>query len=512
MDRGSSAVPAEKPSASAEHLRGSSLLLAGRFIALGLGLVTEVALVRILSKADYGILALGLAIVGIGATAAALGLDKTSGRFIPIYEERGQSARVIGGVAMIVLMVGAVATLLVAALHGFQDLIPASVVEPGGAMSVVLIMAALIPAYALISVGLHLLTVFARPSEIFLRRYVAAPGLELVAVVLALVLAGEVRLVAAGYVLAALATLVIYAAAIVRRLAERDLFHQLSWASVVGTGREMLPFALPLMSTDLVFVLRSALLVVVLQAFSGPVEVAEYRAVMPIVQQNMIVLQTFAFLFTPLAARVYARGDHAAVHGLYWRSALWIALMTYPIFLGSFSLAQPVTEFLFGERYASSGPIMSILAVGFYLNAAVGLNGLTLRIYGRVRYIVMADLSSAAIGLGLSLVLIQVAGAVGAAISFSATLLAQNLLYQIGLRRIGILGRRDLGMLRIYATLGLGAIGLLIFQTATSAPLPVGVGLVGVIALGIVYRYRELLDVADVFPELSAWLRFPRRR
>ena len=497
--------------ASVDHLRGSSLLLAGRFIALGLGLATEVALVRILSKADYGILALGLAVVGIGATLAALGLDKSAGRFIPIYEERSQSDRVIGSVAMIVLAVGAVAGILVAAVHGFRDAIPPSVIEPGGAMNVVLILAALIPAYALISVGLNLLTIFARPREIFVRRYVAAPGLELLAVVIALALSGDVRLVAVGYVVAAFATLAIYGAAVAQRLADRGLYSEFSWASVATTGREMLAFSLPLMSTDLVFVLRSALLVVVLQAFSGPVQVADYRAVMPIAQQNMIVLQTFTFLFTPLAARFYARGDHAAVHDLYRRDALWIALVTYPIFLASFSLAQPVTEFLFGERYASSGPIMSILAVGLYLNAAVGLNGLTLRIYGRVRYIVIADLCSAAIGLALSLVLIQVAGAVGAAIGFSATLLAQNAFYQFGLWQIGLLGRRDVGTLNIYATLVLGATGLLLFQTVTSAPLPLGVALVALIALGIVYRYRTQLQVTDVFPELNA-RPFTRRR
>jgi O-antigen/teichoic acid export membrane protein len=497
-------APGATTTSTVEHLRGSSLLLAGRFVALGLGLATEVALVRVLSKADYGILALGLAIVGIGATLAALGLDKSAGRFIPMYEERGHADRVIGSVAMIVLAVGAVAAILVLAVLGLRDAIPPSVVEPGRPMSVVLILASLIPAYALISVGLNLLTIFARPSQIFVRRYVVAPGLELLAVVIALVLAGDVRLVAAGYVLAAAATLAIYAAAVARQLADRGLFGHLSWASVFITGREMLPFALPLMSTDLVFVLRSALLVVVLQAFSGPVQVAEYRAVMPIAQQNMIVLQTFTFLFTPLAARAYARGDNAGVHDLYSRSALWIALMTYPVFLASFSLAQPVTEFLFGERYASSAPIMSILAVGFYLNAAAGLNGFTLRIFGRVRYIVIADLCSAAIGLGLSLLLIQVAGAVGAAIGFSTTLLAQNALYQFGLWRIGVLSRRDVGMLTVYATLLLGAIGLLLFQAASSAPLPVGVALVALIGLAIIHRYRAQLRVTDVFPELSA--------
>src|SRR5437660_680375 len=72
-----------------QHIRGSSLLLGGRFIALALALVTETALVRLLSKTDYGSLAFALSVVAIGGTAAALGLDKSAGRFVPIYEEEG---------------------------------------------------------------------------------------------------------------------------------------------------------------------------------------------------------------------------------------------------------------------------------------------------------------------------------------------------------------------------------------------------------------------------------------
>ena len=138
------------------------------------------------------------------------------------------------------------------------------------------------------------------------------------------------ELVAVAYVVASAATLVVYAVTLLRLLARRRLLGELRPRIMVETAREIFPFTLPLMSTDVVFVLRTSLLIVALQALSGSVAAAEYRAVVPIAQQNTVVLDTFAFLFVPLAARLFARRDTAGLHDLYWRSAVWVSVMNFP--------------------------------------------------------------------------------------------------------------------------------------------------------------------------------------
>ena len=104
--------------------------------------------------------------------------------------------------------------------------------------------------------------------------------------------------------------------------------------------------------------------------------------------------------FTPLAARMFARHDREGINQLYWQTAIWIAVLSFPLFALTFSLADPLTVTLFGERYEGSAVYLSLLALGYYFNAALGFNGLTLKVYGRLRYIVtiniLAALSSAA--------------------------------------------------------------------------------------------------------------------
>src|SRR4051812_46835245 len=488
-----------------QHIRGSSLLLGGRFVSLALALVTETALVRLLSKTDYGALAFALSVVAIGGTAAALGLDKSAGRFVPIYEEEGRSDRVMSSIATMTAAMLLAGLALMVPLLLLGDRLPEELVGRGETLVLVLFVAALIPLSALSSLAVALLTIFIPPRALLFQRYVFAPGIKLLAIGAALVLSDSVELVAVAYVFSAAAALALYSATLVRILWRRRLLTQVRPPLMAHTAREIIPFTLPLMSTDVVFVLRTSLLIVALQAISGSIAAAEYRAVVPLAQQNTVVLDTFAFLFVPLAARLFARRDTAGVHDLYWRSAVWVAVMNFPVFAASFALAQPITVLLYGEQYASSGPVLAVLALGFYANAALGFNGITLRVYGRVRFLVLAELVSVAAGIALAVLLITAGGAVGAAVAFLATMILQNVLYQFGLYRIGLLRRSDAGLLWVYVLIMLGALGLFALQSVTGMPLLVGLAVAFALWMGIIFLTRDHLRIAETFPELAVF-------
>ena len=98
-------------------------------------------------------------------------------------------------------------------------------------------------------------------------------------------------------------------------------------------------------------------------------------------------------------------------------------------------MASPLTVGMFGERYHGSGTILALLSLGYYCNAALGFNGLTLRVYGLVRYVVVISAIAAAVNVALNLVLIPLHGAIGAGIATAVTMIAHNVLKQAGLRR-----------------------------------------------------------------------------
>jgi O-antigen/teichoic acid export membrane protein len=165
------------------------------------------------------------------------------------------------------------------------------------------------------------------------------------------------------------------------------------------------------------------------------------------------------------------------------------------------SLAEPLTTLLFGPRYADAGAVLAILAVGHYVNAALGFNALTLRVQGAVRLIVAVDVASAIANIVASLILIGRFGALGAAIATSGTLVLQNVLYQAGLVSgpIGWPERRALG---VYVQLAIVALALLVIQSLLQLPFLVGALVAGAASLLVVGLNRATLQLDVYFPEL----------
>jgi O-antigen/teichoic acid export membrane protein len=137
------------------------------------------------------------------------------------------------------------------------------------------------------------------------------------------------------------------------------------------------------------------------------------------------------------------------------------------------------------------------------VNSALGFNGFTLRVYGRVRYLVAIEAVSAVVGIVLGFFLIREAGAIGAAFSFLISMVLQNVLYQAGLRRIGLLRRSDIRLIPTYVLIGATALALFVVQSITGMPLVVGIPVALALWGLVVYVNREHLQIAATFPELA---------
>jgi O-antigen/teichoic acid export membrane protein len=491
--------------ATRTHLRGSSILFAGRLISLGVNFATQVLIVRYLSKADFGAFAYGLSLVTMGQAISVLGLDKAVSRFLPMYDEERAYPKLFGALLLAGGTVLALGAAFIAFAFGFHSLIGGRVGDTGAAATVLLILILLSPIQALDDVLMGTFAVFSKPRAIFFRKYVLAPGLRLLAIALVIALHSDVRALAVGYVLAGAVGVGVYGAVLVTTLRSEGLLAHFHPRSIRLPAREIYAFALPLVLVDLLTVVMNTSNVVMLGHFGDAREVADYRVVQPAAHLNMLVMTSFTLLFTPLAARLFARGDRAGVQELYWRTAVWLAVCSFPIFAATFALSHSITVALFGERYAASAVILALLAVGYYFSAALGFNGLTLRVFGLVRYTVAISVAAAIVNVAVNLVLIPRHGAVGAGVGTCATLVVYNVLKQAGLRRAGI-PMFDRRHARVYAVLA-GATALLLAVAKGLDPgLTASIALVAATSAAVVALTRRSLRVADIFPEL---LRIP---
>jgi O-antigen/teichoic acid export membrane protein len=440
----------------------------------------------------------------MGASAIHLGLDKALPRLVPIYLERNDVARVFGSIWLVTTTTAGLGLAIVLLLHGFREVIGGNLVADSRAMSLLLVLIALSPLQAYTTILEKLVAVFAGAKDIFIRRHIVGPGMKLLVVITIVIAAGDVYMLAYGYLAGAVIGIWLYATILVRQWRKQDVLHYLRLSNITLPAREVFAFGLPLYCTQLSVLLRTALPVLLLEYFRTTAAVADYRAVVSIAGLNLVVYDAFYLLFVPAASRMYARADAEGISDMFWKTARWIVVLTLPIFLVTFSLAEPITVLLFGAEYVGAGVLLAILAAGQFIHAALGFNAAALRVHGKLRMILLAELLATAAAVVLALVLIPRYGAVGAAVSTAVTVVLHNVFNHASLW-FGRTGIRlfEWEFLRLYGLTVTVAIAMLAVHRYLAPPVAVGIALAALSSLVVLRVARRELDVEATFPELG---------
>ena len=485
-----------------DHMRGSALLVLGRVLAMFIGMATTVILVRALTKSEYGAFEFALTLASAGRILLSLGQGRLLSRFMAAYEEQRDYPRMFGAMFLAAGTIVATSIPTILLLFLFADALLGSTIEADAGVRAVLILIFVAPMEALDQVFVSLFAVFSKPRAIFFRKHLLAPGLRFLVVLLLALTGSGITFLAVGYVVASLLGLLLYVGLLVGALRERDLIKEFNPRKVVLPFRAVFEFSLPLITGELTLLSMKMGGVIVLALYHPITEVADYRVVFGTARLNTAITASFATLFLPTIARLYARGDLRGLRHSYWHTAAFVAVFTFPIFALTGPMAPVTTVALFGEKYAGSGVILSILACGYYFNVVLGFNVYALQVAGRIRFLVLVNLVIAVLNLGLSFALAPRFSGVGVAVANCTALVVQNLMNQWMLRRsipTGWVGRE---CWMAYSLIVGGTALLWAIQVLASPRIVTSVLLAAVVSLAILYGSQRALHFGDTFPEL----------
>ncbi|MFQ5652425.1 MAG: flippase [bacterium] len=488
------------------QIRGSSLLLAGRFISTGLNFVAQVLIVRQLTQADYGAWTYALSVVAFFHGISTLGLRRGITRFIPIYHEREEYDKLFGTICMVLITIVVTGVVIVGSLHLFPEMLTRLINDKDQPIFVILILVFMVPVEAMDGLLIALFASFASPKAIFFRNHILAPGLKLAVVVMLVLFNSTVLFLAYGWLAANVFGVLIYVGMMLKMMQKRGFFAHLNLKTMIMPAKEVFSFTIPLMTSDLVSIVMHSADTLILGYFFDTTEVARYRVILPAAHFNKIVMTSFALLYTPLAARLFAKNDFHGINDLYWRTAIWMSVLSFPVFALTFSLAQPLTVLLYEARYESSWVFLSMISFAYYFNVVLGFNGLTLKVLGKIRYVVLINLAATLLNVLLVFILIPRFGAMGAAIGTSVAMIIHNILKQAGLKRAAGLRLFEWQYLSFYLIIAAGGLGMLLVQYFLAASIYVAVPTAALVSLVILLISRKKLNVQETFPEL---LRFP---
>src|SRR5574339_212868 len=269
-------VPARQ--ATRKHLRGSTLLLVGRIIAMATNFAVQVLIVRYLSKSDYGAFAYAMSLVSLGSSLAVFGMDKTVTRFLPIYQEKGEQSKLFGSLILILTTILSVSFFLVLLVFGLQGWLAGAYLHDQQTVKILLLVILLVPVQAFDSVLVGMLAIFAKPGAIFLRRYILGPGLKLLVVLLLVFLGLNVYFLSIGFVISGTFGVTLYSAILLRELRNQDLWKHAGARKIQLPLKEIFGFSLPLLTANFVYMMRSQLVIVLLEYFHNTRDIADFRA------------------------------------------------------------------------------------------------------------------------------------------------------------------------------------------------------------------------------------------
>jgi O-antigen/teichoic acid export membrane protein len=203
-----------------------------------------------------------------------------------------------------------------------------------------------------------------------------------------------------------------------------------------------------------------------------------------------------------MTARLHARDDHDGVRETYWHTSHVLAVSTFPVFVMTTVFADTTTVTLFGEKYASAGPVLLALSLGFYASVAMGFNTYVLQVYGRLRFLVLSNVGVAVASLGLAFALTPQYGATGAAWASGSTLVLQNVVNQAVLMRTLSPGGDRMQHVLPYVVIAAATVVLVVVRVVVDPGFVVALVACALAALVVLRLTRHALALTTMFPEL----------
>jgi O-antigen/teichoic acid export membrane protein len=421
--------PAARQELGRTAARGAGVTLAGQALRILLQLSSVVVLARLLSPRDYGLMAVGLVVVGIGEVVRDLGLSTAAIRAPELTSRQRDGLFWVNSCAGVILA---------AAVVGAAEPIAAAFDQPQ-----------LVPITRMLALTFVLNGLAAQYRAGLTRdlRFAALAGSDLLAQAVALLVAVAAAASGAGYWSLVAQQLSQGAVALVSAVA---LARWTPGRPRRGSGlRPLLRFGGHLTGTQVAYYLGNNLDNLALGLWAGPADLGIYNRGFQLLMSPLNQLRSPA---TVVAVPVLARmQDDLVRSGEYLRRsqlALGFTLVA-GMALGAGS-AGPLVDFLLGERWHLVAPVLALLAVagsaqtlafvGSWVYLSRGLSGALLR------YTVLTlALKAVCIAVGSGF------GVIGVAAGYASAALLEWPLSLWWLSRITVLPVRQLlhGALRI---------------------------------------------------------------
>lgn len=396
---------------------GAGIFFIGIFISKILGYLYRLIVARI-GPEEYGLLALGFAIVGITVTLSVIGLDSGTLRYVSFYKGKKDEAR-IKGILSTSLKIGLFLSFVFGFLMFiFSNWIAVNLFHNIKLSFILKAFAFTVPFYSVSRILLSALRAFQKIKYVVYAQNIMENIVKVVLTVILVYLGYGLF----GAVIAYLISVMVMSFLVVYFLQKIFPIFKAKLKSIFLT-KELISYSWPLMITGLLGLIVGWTDTIMIGYFRSAYEVGIYNAALPTAALMLIVPTALLCLFTPIATELLAKKKELELKQTYKTTMKWIFYINFPVFLLLIFFSRQILGLMFGSVYATGASALSILVFGYLFNSVFLTAQNILEVIKRSKLILFNTLIAAISNVLLNLYLIPRYGIVGGAIGTGFSLI-----------------------------------------------------------------------------------------
>lgn len=397
----------------------ASIALVGGLIGRGLRYALNIIISRGLGPEALGLFAFGMVVMKLTGVLARAGLDNAAQKFVPIYREEDDAARV-SGLVVLCLGIPLVFGSILATMFYLNPRILGAVIDREFS-AIAQPFAIGIPLFGAMMVGISATKGLKETKYSVYIRDIGQSSAAIAFVAIGVYVIGDIQATVLGYVMSFAVGLLLAIIFLLRegalRINVRPIFDV----------RAVLTYSVPLTITAVMGYILNWTDIFVLSALTEPRAVGWYQAAYQTSVLLLVVLQSASAIFPAVASDLYHNGQYDQLDRMYTALTKWITYVTLLAYLFLIIYAPDVLA-VFDISARSAQVALIVVGLGQLISAVAGPVGylLTMTEYERI-YVVNTIVVAVFNGV-LNIILVLEYGFIGAAIATTISFTLHNLL------------------------------------------------------------------------------------
>ena len=375
--------------------KGSGIAFFGKLVTFACRFAMTFIIARTMGAGQYGLYNLGQTALTVVAGVAVFGLDAALVRYVAMYNNRRDDARLWGVIQLGLGITALLSLILGAGLFLLAEPIALRVFDAPDLASVLRVAGLLTPFLALNIVLAAATQGFKQMKHSTLARDIVQPILRLLLILVLVFIGLNAELALAAYGVAIAATSIQLFFSLDRLFSLRRPL-----AAAKRETREVLGFSLVIHASDLMTTFRENVQTLLLGALNTITSVGLFAVANQVNLVGHMFHTSMVTAANPIISELHDSGDRSQLARMYQTTTKWSFTVNLPLFLIMVLFPAAVMS-IFGKSFVDGAPALMLLAGANMFDAATGTCGSIIDMTGYTKL----KLLNAVVRLGLSLVL-----------------------------------------------------------------------------------------------------------